>query len=91
MFSLNHSKFFIMGDNPSVQKSVLKYYHVAREPNSKGQYIANCRYCDSRIGGHTHTFTNCLGHIRRVHKDVMSEHEFIPKTEMCVDTAEIHC
>ena len=87
MFSLNHLKFFIMGDNPSVQKSVLKYYHVDREPNNKGQYIAKCRYCDSKIVGYTHTSTNCLRHIRRVHKDVMSEHEFVPKKK-CVQTLQ---
>ena len=87
MFSLNHLKFFFMGDNPSVQKSVLKYYHVDREPNNKGQYIAKCRYCDSKIVGYTHTSTNCLRHIRRVHKDVMSEHEFVPKKK-CVQTLQ---
>ena len=49
------------------------------EPNNKGQYIAKCRYCDCKIVGYTHTSTNCLRHIGRVHKDVMSEHEFVPK------------
>ena len=59
-----------MSDNPSVQKSVLKHFHLLNEPSRDGKYLVKCRYCESKLVGYLSCSSNCLGHLKNKHREL---------------------